>query len=293
MRGVTRRGGNRSAFGATIAAVCALGAPAVADAARVDVKDIVIGPREAARGGTPVVVYTAGAGERNRLVLKGAFTTRVVDRGAVIKAGKGCERVTVHKAKCEIPMTRRLDVTIFARASLKGGADRAEGTGIFWQRLRGGSGADRLFGGPSGDFIDGGTGPDLIRGGNSPNNDTAVYTSRKDDLRIDLNGKGRDDGGARDGRAGSRDRLVGIENVFGGKGDDVLRGDDASNVLIPILGEDIVRGLDGGDFIDLGRDPFGGGPADQQFDRAICGAGNDSLQGYDLGLDELAESCEA
>jgi Ca2+-binding RTX toxin-like protein len=293
---VTGRRGSRSGIGALAVAACTLVIPAAADGSRVDVKEINIGARDAARGvTTPVVVYSAGAGEKNKLRINGGFTTRVRDRGAVIKAGKGCDRVTIHKAKCEIPMTRRLEIIAFARANLKGGADRAEGTGMFWQRLQGGSGADKLFGGPGGDFIDGGTGSDLINGRqNQPfNEDTALYTSRRDDLRISLKGKGRDDGGKRDGRPGERDRLVGIENVFGGKGDDVLNGDEGTNTLNPILGEDVVRGFGGLDSFDLGRDPFGGGSPDGKHDHVNCGGGVDQVQGQDPGIDTFAASCEA
>lgn len=268
-------------------------APTSASAAKVSLKQIEIGPRAAARGGGNfVLVYQAGRGEANNVGIDGdGFTVRIGDKGATIKAGARCDRVTAHKAVCEFPMTRRLDVTHPARANLGNGDDRITGDGIFWNRLNGGTGDDRLRGSPSNDFMIGGKGSDLI-GGRGGDGDIAVYQGRADDLRINLAKSARyNDGGKGDGPPGQRDRIVGVEDVAGGKGDDVLRGNNSQNTLIPLGGEDTVFALGGNDFIDLGLDAGGGGDPDQVADVADCGAGeSDGVQGAD-GLDTLID-CE-
>src|SRR5687767_10882505 len=229
---------------ALVAALAVLALPGAAQASKVFIKDENLGPRAAERGGgTPVLQYRAGKGEDNRLRVAGdGFSVVVVDKGATIKAGEGCDRVNRHGARCDIPMTRqRLKSTILARAKLKGGGDKAKGTGMLCLLRDGGRGDDRVRGADSADRTNGGPGSDVVNGGaNAPcNDDIAVYQNRSDDLRISLGGNSRNDGGQRDGKPGNRDKLVNVEGVVGGTGDDVLLGTGDDDILIPLLGEDV------------------------------------------------------
>lgn len=139
------------------------------------------------------VVYTAGAGETNALVLTVEGTDmRVSDPGATISAGAGC-RPAGADVLCDVgPLLGGLDVVI----SLADGDDRADlssadsalGTGgfgndqivgarylnWFWgnagnDRLTGGAVEDQLTGGVGNDELIGGRGGDALRAG--PGND--------------------------------------------------------------------------------------------------------------------------
>jgi hypothetical protein len=108
--------------------------------------------------------------------------------------------------------------------------------------LVGGNDTDRLFGGPGpSDDLDGGPGPDLLDGG--PNRLDAVrYSSRHADVRVDLAAAG-----AVHGEPGEADTIVGIEDVFGGQGDDVILGDQLDNIILGKGGDDFIRGRAGAD----------------------------------------------
>jgi hypothetical protein len=277
--------------GVVIALIVAAIVPASSLAAKVELRQVELGPRPTRGVATEVLVYTAAKGEKNVVgVAVDGFKLRIGDTGAEIKAGRHCKSLTKHKAVCTVPMTRRLDVVHPAKANLKDGDDRITGSGIYWNRLKGGSGDDRLKGGSNNDFLEGGTGSDLING-RGGEDDLAFYTGRTDDLKITLRrSKKWNDGGPKDGKRGKRDRVVGVEGTTGGKGDDVLRGTNAPNGFTPMQGEDTVFALGGIDFVDLGLDPQGGGPPDGATDSADCGDGVDNVQGADAE-DELT-NCE-
>jgi Ca2+-binding RTX toxin-like protein len=122
--------------------------------------------------------------------------------------------------------------------------------------LRGGPGGDTVLGlgggddlqGEAGDdTLDGGAGADELGGGNG--SDTAFYASRSAPLSLDL-GDPDPDGGAEDGAG---DALIGLENLVGGSGDDVLIGDSAANIITGGAGDDLLEG-------GLGGDALVGGP---------------------------------
>ena len=93
--------------------------------------------------------------------------------------------------------------------------------------------------------------------------------------------------------AGEGDTLTGVENVFGGSGDDVLRGDASENFLVGGPGNDalvggsnwdVLMGGDGGDELRGGQDPdvLLGQAGD---DTAYGGRGHDVIKcgdGWDL-----------
>ena len=113
--------------------------------------------------------------------------------------------------------------------------------------LRGDAGADALLGGAGDDVLCGGTGANLLNGGHGV--DTADYTGVFSDGSVDLAAGVARSGGAR----GLRDRLVSIENVAGGSGADVLRGDDGANLLRGGAGADRLAGRGGEDVLVGGR----------------------------------------
>ncbi len=149
--------------------------------------------------------------------------------------------------------------------------------------LEGGSGTDHLAGGSGTDTLRGGPGADGLIGGDTPSADVPAGRDHlsggkgDDDLNdgdrissppeIDsdvlIGGRGRDqvtsysaaaDGVAvdlarpgHDGAPGERDRLVNLEKVYGGEGDDRLFGDRGANVLFGLAGSSQLRGRGGGD----------------------------------------------
>jgi len=128
-------------------------------------------------------------------------------------------------------------------------------------------------------FDDDGTraGHDVYRGSGGTF-DHLYYTGRPSGVRVDL----------RPGRT-SEDRITGIRSVTGGRGDDILIGDDGTNSLEGGDGRDTLRGLAGDDYLDTGRNGHrgsenaDGGPGDDEIHggaepaRLRCGAGVDKV----------------
>jgi Ca2+-binding RTX toxin-like protein len=137
--------------------------------------------------------------------------------------------------------------------------------------LIGHGGADSLFGFEGDDLLIGGEGNDSLDGGDGV--DTASYAGSTAQVIANLADHvgGGDDAGA--------DTLVGIENLIGGSGDDILYGDTGDNLLFGGDGRDILIGRDGDDTLQ-------GGDGDDAFS---SGAGNDILDGGE-GIDRAAIS---
>jgi hypothetical protein len=140
---------------------------------------------------------------------------------------------------------------------------------VYTSRLWGEQGDDRLIGssgddvlGPDSgaDYADGGAGDDYFWANSDRSHgafgadvhlggdgeDTIDYASRSRPLFVDL----ADD--QPDGASGEDDRLTGIDNVTGGRGDDVLAGDDGPNRLVGSNGRDRLIGRAGDDQLDTG-----------------------------------------
>lgn len=155
--------------------------------------------------------------------------------------------------------------------------ENVAGTG-FGDRITGNAGANRIDGLQGSDVLSGWSGDDVLKGGKG--NDTLTGGSGDDGLN---GGKGRDWAdysasgavrvslaitAAQDTGAQGFDRLVAIENLRGGAGDDRLTGNARANTLIGGSGDDRI---DGG----AGKDRIAGQ------------AGNDTLAGGD-GFDTLS-----
>lgn len=106
--------------------------------------------------------------------------------------------------------------------------------------LSGGPGNDRLYGQDGDDLLDGGADRDVMVGG--PGNDTVSYAGRKAPVAVYLDG-------SPSGQRGEGDVLLGIENIIGGSGDDILVGDAGNNVLRGGPGADTLTGNGGEDVL--------------------------------------------
>ncbi len=111
--------------------------------------------------------------------------------------------------------------------------------------LTGTSGADRIVGYAGDDTLTGGAGDDTIEGGLGQ--DTASYMDTTTGVRVSLSVTG-----GQNTLAAGIDTLMSIENVFGGRGNDVLIGNSEDNVLVGGQGNDTLIGGGGLDHLDGG-----------------------------------------
>jgi Ca2+-binding RTX toxin-like protein len=190
----------------------------------------------------------------------GPFAIGDID-GILIDAADGNDSVST------VPATLKISQTIFGGA----GDDT----------LRGAKGKDSLDGGGGRDRLDGAGNTDTLKGG--AGSDYAYYRSRNFDLKLSL------DGIANDGEPGEKDLITGdVENIEGGKGDDVISGDAHNNVLRGNEGNDTLTGNRGDDSLDAGpgRNSLYGGRGDDVLvaangkkDTVSGGENDDSLTG--------------
>ncbi len=242
------------------------------------------------------VVYEAAPGERNDLRVRNTDTktVRVHDPAVPVTARGRCRRVDGHTARCRMPRETPEGTPYLATAivRLHDGDDRAlvEGNGL--PRLLGdaGPGDDVVVGSEQGaDELDGGGGRDHLTGRGNSNRLTdgdgrdgapvdadvledglVDYSARTGDLVVDLVDP------RVDGERGVGDRLVRIDYVVGGAGDDDITGGPEFSQLWGGPGDDRV---DGGP----GDDSLYGGPGN---DRVLGREGDDLLFGED-GRDQL------
>ena len=157
------------------------------------------------------------------------------------------------------------------------------------ERVLGGAGDDRLVGsrfdnalvGNSGsDILDGALGHDDLVGG--PGRDTVMYATRTQPVNVAL------DDAFNDGERNEQDNVRrSVEEVFGGRGDDLIVGNEFANVLHGGPGHDELRGGGGPDLLagdegpdllfaaDGGADSVQGGP---DIDCAQVDAGLDVVE---------------
>jgi Ca2+-binding RTX toxin-like protein len=172
-------------------------------------------------------------------------------------------------------------------------------------------GANVLNGGPGDDTLQGLYGPDLLNGGSE--NDTVTYAERPagEATSLGIDGAGNDGSTDSTGLASDLNPSNGrmdtispdVENIIGGAGNDVIRGDSADNTLKGGGGNDDIEGGPGADMIEgaggedglrggEGNDILGGNDGndvlvgDEGNDSLNGGAGNDLMHGGN-GADDL------
>jgi Ca2+-binding RTX toxin-like protein len=144
----------------------------------------------------------------------------------------------------------------------KSGNDRLDG-GRGFDELIGYSGNDRVYGGPDADNLHEGNDPsgpdaDFLSGG--AGDDSVLYHLRDKAVTADADGVIGDDG-----TKGERDTIAtDVETLYGGFGNDKLKGTARRNILLGGDGNDNLTGLGGDDVLDGGRgaDLLDGGPGD-------------------------------
>jgi hypothetical protein len=282
-----------------VAAVAVISSAAPADAGTLYVRTETRVPGDFGRQ----ILYKADKGERNRVRLTVEESQPSPDRvvltdPAGVVAGRGCS------PRPGDPSTATCDVTAYwgfhgFEAVLGDRDDEVTvETGLLnVVRLRGGRGADRLWGsqsarnvlagGDGDDILTGGyyddvfaegahrNGSDLIFGGDGSSLDWVDYSDRHHGVIADS------DGNRDDGERGERDKLVGVEAIVGGSGDDHLSGSAGDDHLVGGPGSDVLAG-NGGDDRLLARwrppsvSPGRGAPRGPK-DRLAGGSGDDAL----------------
>jgi len=112
--------------------------------------------------------------------------------------------------------------------------------------LDSGDGDDWLYAGGGDDVLIGGEGTDRLFGGDG--NDTVVFKS-SDDLTVDLNEEWQ---GGNLNTSEGMDKIIDVENVTTGAGNDILIGNTEANALDGGDGDDILSGGDGDDTLTGG-----------------------------------------
>ena len=137
--------------------------------------------------------------------------------------------------------------------------------------LGGGDGNDELLAGEGDDFLRGDAGADVLSGGVGLDE---VSYGGPEPLRLSIGD------GANDGAEGEADDIrEDVEGLTGGRGDDVLIGDEDSNRLIAYGGQDVLRGAGGPDLL------IGWGDGDE----LDAGAGRDRVEAGALDRPLLAD----
>ena len=144
--------------------------------------------------------------------------------------------------------------------------------------LDGGDGNDTLLGSGGNDTLDGGVGNDFMDGGTGTA-DEATYATRSVGINATF-ATGTTSALIIDPATGETDRIINVENITGGSGNDTISalGDAVAHVLRGGAGDDCLTGGSGDDTLDagLGADCLMGGTGN---DRLIADAGPGTLLG--------------
>jgi hypothetical protein len=241
-------------------------------------------------GGNPLVITDERDEVNTMTVSESAAGVTITDSASdLVDEAEGCSPQGPRTLFCEGThgaitadlgeLTDQLTVTgTFLTLDLAGGAENDAldlGGAIPFANdarftLSGNDGDDELRGGRADEVFSGGPGADVMDGG-AGRSDEADYSDHGEDVVVNLKREGGQ------GALGEGDSMTGIEDVFGGLGDDSLIGDARNNRLRGNQGRDKLRGGGRGDFLvgdggDVDEDTLLGG------DDVRGGAGNDSIQ---------------
>jgi Ca2+-binding RTX toxin-like protein len=188
------------------------------------------------------LTYTAQNSKANDLEITLVGTDVVVhDAGvAALDDSDGAGGCTVVAATATCPAAAIADAAL----DTEDGADAIaiDAALSFPARIIAGPGRDTIQGGSGDDILDGALGDDTIVGGAGI--DTVDYSARIQPVQVNL------DGIANDGQSGEDDNIGDdVENVIGGRKDDVLTGDDSDNILAGGPGADVLAGGGGNDTV--------------------------------------------
>jgi Ca2+-binding RTX toxin-like protein len=114
-----------------------------------------------------------------------------------------------------------------------------------FENVFGGTAGDKLTGDSLANLLRGGLGKDTIDGGSGI--DTADYSEKTQGIKVALNRTSLVDVRVANVK---EDRIKNIENVFGGLGDDSLKGDSNDNLFRGGHGDNTINGGSGSDWID-------------------------------------------
>lgn len=161
-------------------------------------------------------------------------------------------------------------------------------TGSGDDTVTGTNGRNKLITGLGADYLDGRGGKDILNGGKGV--DTAAFLGKKN-VTVDLTKKKFQDTGH------GKDKLLGIENLVTGNGNDKVTGGDGANTFITSGGKDKLFGGKGGDALSSGNGKdlldggkgadslTGGGGADIFLFRRKDG--NDAILDFENGVDRI------
>jgi Ca2+-binding RTX toxin-like protein len=162
------------------------------------------------------------------------------------------------------------------------GKDTLDG-GLGNDDLRAGAGNDLLKGGKGHDFLVGDAGSDSLNGGDGRDWAAASLDDVTTSVTIDLAKKTIKS-------AYGTDKLVSIENAYGGDGRDVIKGSSGANALVGQDGKDTISGGSGNDTLwgGLGRDKLTGDAGkDTFFFWEYGGTYNDRVTDFKKGEDKI------
>lgn len=183
-------------------------------------------------------------------------------------------------------------ITVDLEAGTASGSEIGADTLSGLEDIASGSGDDSLAGDGADNMLDGGAGDDSLagRGGDDTliggqGRDLGDYSDAAQAVTVDLAA-----GTATGGDAGT-DQLSGIEDIVGGRGNDLLTGDALDNAFDGGAGADSLAGGGGGDTLTggSGNDTLAGGAGD---DSLLGGAGSD-LGDYSAATQAVAVDLEA
>ncbi|SNY52511.1 Hemolysin-type calcium-binding repeat-containing protein [Paractinoplanes atraurantiacus] len=236
-----------------------------------------------AKVGNTIQVNAANNRANNITITRAGANFFITDLGDTPAAGAGCAVAGVRTVRCSAAGVVRLVVNtgnLNDRVNNLTGTPSTQNGGLGNDTLLGGTGPDLLIGAGGNDGMTGRAGLDTLLG--QAGNDTANALAVADGRDVFSGGVGNDttsyanrgarvvvtlNGAANDGAPGELDNnLADVENINGGRGNDLLVGNAVANRINGNLGNDTLNGLAGNDTLTGG---FGN-------DTSIGGLGNDT-----------------